>query len=336
MAIDIFEKLQKEIDYLFRKCKTHDDSDLWSSRMKISLNKYVTQKRKVNQVAVENFRKNQIFLSEEPTHPSSLLKAWWYGRSQIRYMQERLDVVIDEGDLSFLQKYQINYIGKPNYVEIDGLRFNKRWLNNIRNLSLASQYLRDQLSTGEARILDIGGGYGIFSYLLKNEFGHLKSAIVEFPEQLILTYYFLASSFPNANINTLKEVYDVKAIDQEFIDQYDFVLIPVDCYSKIERGTFNIVSNFYSLGEMSEEWFHNYVNGQAFQGAEYFFTINRFQSWPSYRTNLNIVDYKLKEYEELHFQINKYERYYYKRKYLIFYEKEYYTSPIFEFIGKRK
>ena len=45
MAIDIFEKLQKEIDYLFRKCKTHDGSDLWSSRMKISLNKYVTQKR---------------------------------------------------------------------------------------------------------------------------------------------------------------------------------------------------------------------------------------------------------------------------------------------------
>ena len=64
MAIDIFEKLQKEIDYLFRKCKTHDDSDLWSSRMKISLNKYVTQKRKVNQVAIENFRKNRIFLDE--------------------------------------------------------------------------------------------------------------------------------------------------------------------------------------------------------------------------------------------------------------------------------
>ena len=42
--------------------------------------------------------------------------------------------------------------------------------------------------------------------------------------------------------------------------------------------------------------------------VDYFFTINRFQSWPSYDTSLNIANYNLCDYEELHFQINKYER----------------------------
>ncbi len=36
-------------------------------------------------------------------------------------------------------------------------------------------------------------------------------------------------------------------VDPYAIDVNDFVLIPVDCYSKIERGTFNIVSNFFSI-----------------------------------------------------------------------------------------
>ena len=77
------------------------------------------------------------------------------------------------------------------------------------------------------------------------------------------------------------------------------------------------------------------MNSKVLKGADYFFTINRFESRPTYDTNLNILNYKLHEFNQLHFQIGPYEKYFYERKYKFFNRKVDYTSQFFEFIGKR-
>ena len=241
-----------------------------------------------------------------------------------------------EGDIKYLEKYPINNIGNPYYFKIKGYYFNERWTRHIHYIHLASLYLGDFLKSGNAKVLDIGGGYGIFSGLLKLEFGRVKSAIVEFPEQLLLAYYYFLMNFPEAKINTFKEIEEVEVIDADFIEKYDFLCIPVHCYSKIKKGAFNVVTNFNSLGEMSEKWFNTYLDADAFCGAEYFFTLNRFEARPSYSTDLNILNYKLHEFDKLYFRISPLFDYYYRRKFIFLKKREYYTSQFFEFIGKRK
>jgi len=336
--IDIFEKLRQEARFLQQKCLTDNDEDIWSSRMASQLSRIISDDGEINKSGIKNFRQNLVFINEHPNFNNLYPYNFLIGsrRSQINFLKERLQVMKDEGDAYLLKKYPINMIGNPNVVPVKGYSFNRRWSNNLRYLSLSLQYLSDVLSNNNSSLLDLGGGYGIFPSLLKQEFNNLKLAVVEFPEQLLLTYYFLASTFPDAKINSLEEVYDVEVIDKEFISQFDFVLIPIDCYKKIEKGAFTVLSNFFSLGEMSEEWFDTYIKGDAFQGADYLLTINRFESRPSYNTMLNILDYNLDQYEKIHFQISPYERYYYERKYLFFSKREYYTSQFFEFIGKRK
>ena len=336
--IDIFKQLRQEAGFLQQKCLTDNDKDLWSSRMSAQLNRIINDNGEINKSGIKNFRQNLTFINEHPGFSSLYPYNFLIGsrRAQIKFLKERLQVMNEVGDIHLLEKYPINMVGNPNVIPIKGYDFNRRWSNNLRYLSLSLQYLGNVLSHHNSSLLDLGGGYGIFPSLLKQEFNDLKLAIVEFPEQLLLAYYFLASTFPDARINSFEEVYDVEVIDKEFINQYDFVLIPIDCYKKIEKGAFTVLSNFFSLGEMSEEWFDIYTKGDAFQGADYILTINRFESRPSYNTMLNILDYNLEQYEKIHFQISPYERYHYERKYLFFYKKEYYTSQFFEFIGKRK
>ena len=86
---------------------------------------------------------------------------------------------------------------------------------------------------------------------------------------------------------------------------------------------------------MSEEWFDKYLESDFFKGAEHFFSINRFESRPDYDTDINILRYKLHDYEKIHFKVNNYEKYYFVRNKIFFYERKEYESQFFEFIGKK-
>ena len=234
--------------------KTDDKDDLWSSRIGKSLKKFLSENGRVNQKSIENFRRVQVFISELPSYQGHFLINWISGsrRGQRQYAKNRLDKMFEHGDLDLMKKYPINRIGNPCYFDIKGYQFNERWTRHIRYLNLASKYLRESLRSGNATVLDIGGGYGIFQGLLKAEFGEVRSALVEFPEQLLLAYYYFAMNYPQAKINTLEEANEAKVIDKNFVSKYDFLLIPIECYSKIQKNTFDIVCNFNSLGEMSE------------------------------------------------------------------------------------
>jgi len=328
--------LEGELQYLVKQCSTKKGNDLWSNRVRSWIDRVVDADGRLNQKALDNFRRLQVFVNEMPR--KELFPIGWtngFDRGSWKYMKERLQVLKEEGDADLLAKFPISRIGNPIVAHHEGYRFNKRWINNIRYLGLAKRYLGAYLEEDGAALVDIGGAYGAFLYLLRNEFPTVKLAIVEFPEQLILTRYFLQKNWPDAKINRLQEVYDVGLIDCNFLDKFDFVLIPIECYDKIKAGTFGTVTNFFSLGEMSEAWFERYMKGEALEGATYFMTINRIQSFPTYDTSLTLIDYGLEQYKSLHFQVSEHEKYYYARKNRIFMAKEYYTSPFFEFVGKK-
>jgi hypothetical protein len=198
---------------------------------------------------------------------------------------------------------------------------------------LVNQVLNDRI-TSDFVALDIGGSYGPFSALFKRNHPDSHHVLVDFSEQLLLAYYFLGMYFPEAKIAGVKEISDQANISREFIEQYDFVLAPVEYYTRLAPKSVDLVSNFRSLGEMSRKWFETYVDADVFTSAKYFFTANRVQSYPSYNSDLSILDYPIWDRSKrLHFELSPLLSHTYGRSFL-FFNKRSNHSPVFEYLGE--
>jgi putative sugar O-methyltransferase len=287
---------------------------------------------------IRNFRKLSVFIPDEPFFkPKTFnLRNIISGarRGSIKLLKDSLRVIEDNGYLNLLKKYPCNHIGNPNVFKYKGFYYTLRWLKHIYSLGLLKRTLEQQLS-GDFIALDIGSSYGIFTYLLKKEFPGCHCVLLDFPEQLILAHYYLGLSYPKAKIATYEEIRNKDKIDKEFFSEYDFVLIPWFFYKKISANSIDLVTNFASFGEMKREWFEFYIKNEPFLSAKYFFTENRFQSAPTYDTDLTIMDYPLKDFKKLHFAICQIFSHTYLRKLLFFNQKSYFSSQYFEFIGEK-
>jgi putative sugar O-methyltransferase len=288
--------------------------------------------------AIRNFRKLTIFIPDEPTYNPSFLniKNVISGRRRgiRKLLKECLDVLKEHKYDKLLEKYPISIIGNPYIFRYKGYRYNYRWTKHIYSLGLFKKILGEKLKDNFI-ILDIGSSYGIFSYLLKKEFPSSHHLLLDFPEQLILAHYFLGMNFPKAKIASFREIIKLEKIEKDFIEKYDFILIPWFFYDRLSSKSIDLITNFASLGEMKRQWFDYYLKQEPFLSTKYFFTENRFQSAPTYDTDLTILDYPLGDFKTLHFGICPIFSHTYKGKYLFFYEKLVFSSQYFEFIGER-
>lgn len=287
---------------------------------------------------LKNFRKLTIFIPDEPHDDPSLL----YPRNIIsggrrgmrRLLLDCFQVLEEQGCLDLLKKYPVNRVGNPNIFRHRGYEFTQRWTKHIYTLNLFKKILEPRLRP-DFVALDIGSSYGIFSYLLKKEYPRSHHILLDFPEQLILANYFLGTNFPDAKIATYKELSQVARIDRKFVEQYDFILLPWYEYEKFAPDTTDVVTNFASFGEMRREWFEFYINNEPFRSTRFFLTENRFQSAPTYDSDLTVLDYPLQRFRKLHFAICPMFTYTYTRHNLFFTKKVYFSSQYFEFIGER-
>lgn len=300
--------------------------------------KFINQDLTLNIKVLRNFRKFCIFIPDQPSRsnsPFNIINFISGGRrGSRRLLKESFAFIKRNNYLTLLKKYPCNSVGNPNVFELNGHQYTLRWLRHIIFLGLFKEILEPMLKDGFTN-LDIGSSYGIFSYLLKNEFPRSNHILLDFPEQLVLAYYFLGMSFPDAKIAGYKEISQLNRINRDFIESYDFILIPCSFYKKIMPHSLDLITNFASLGEMKREWFDFYLKSELFSSTKYFFTVNRFQSAPTFDTDLTILDYPLSEFKKLDFKIFDFFTYAYFRKYLFLYEKKYFPSQYFEFIGER-
>jgi len=301
--------------------------------------KFINQDLTLKIDVLRNFRKLRLFIPDEPAFDASVLNM----RSHIsghrrgikRLLSYSLDVIKKYGYTSLLTKYPVNEIGNPNVFKSEGYTYTYRWLKHIYSLGLINNILENKIQDGFVT-LDIGSSYGVFDYLFKKEYPNCCSVLLDFPEQLVLAHYYLGMSFPEAKIAGYKEILGEDKLDRAFFNNYDFVLVPLSLYNRIAPKSIDLVVNFASFGEMRREWFDYYVKAEPFLSAKYFFTENRFQSAPTYDTDITILDYPLLDFKKLHFGICPIFSHVYKRKLLFFYERLYFTSQYFEFIGERK
>jgi len=311
----------------------------WSALVKAEPKRFIDDNLSVNLESLHNFRKLQVFISDSPAWKVSKfnLKNLVSGgrRGGEKMLRECLTVLKDNGYDSLLRKYPCHTAGNPYMYRFSGFQYTFRWFKHIYFLGLLKQHLGSILRK-DSVCLDIGSSYGIFSSLAKQEFPESHHVLVDFPEQLILAYYFLKTCLPHARIAGIQEVSEQETITREFIEKYDFVLIPCSLYQRLSPRSVDLVTNFASLGEMSRKWFNDYLNSPSFLTAQYFFTANRVQSYPTYDTDLTILDYPVWDpAKKVHFGIcpafcGYYE---YLRKYIVLYNKTAYPA-YFEYLGK--
>lgn len=329
-------KLQKEET---SKNQLKDLEKKWNFLVSEEPKKFINENLTIKIDMLRNFRKLRLFIPDEPAFNASAFNIRshisGHRRGMKRLLIDSLDVIKKNGYISLLTKYPVNKIGNPNIFKSEGYTYTYRWLKHIYSLGLIKEVLQNKLKN-DFITLDIGSSYGVFDYLLKKEYPNCCCVLLDFPEQLVLAHYYLGMSFTEAKIAGYKELFSQNKIDRDFLKKYDFVLIPLSLYNKIEPNSIDLVTNFASFGEMRREWFDYYVKAGPFISAKYFFTENRFQSAPTYDTDITILDYPLNDFEKLHFRICPIFSYVYKRKLFFFYERLYFTSQYFEFIGERK
>jgi len=311
----------------------------WQDLVITEPKRFIKEDGSVKFDALKNFRKSQIFVTDSPTHevnrPSLRNFLGGERRGHKKWLRECLAILEDEGFGDLLRKYPCPPVGNPFVYRHRGYNYTFRWAKHIYSLGLMNRVLADRLGQ-EFVALDIGSSYGIFSYLVKREYPHSHHILVDFPEHLILAYYFLGTCFPEARIAGLKELVGQEKLTREFFLQFDFCLIPCPLYQRIVGGSIDLVTNFASLQEMSREFFDYYLKAPAFQDARYFFTANRIQSFPDYDSDITIRDYPIWEPGKmLHFAISPVlsHAYRYPRRYLFFNERVT-RPPVFEYIGQ--
>lgn len=310
----------------------------WLRNVREEPKRFINSDLTVKKEVLENFRKFSIFIPDEPVfnptpwNPINILGGGRRGTK--RLLMDCLDVIIKDGYGPLLEKYPCSAIGNPNVFKYKGYRYNYRWSRHIYLMGLFKKILGGRIKD-DFVALDIGSSYGIFSYLMKNEFKKSHCVLLDFPEQLVLAHYFLAMNEPKVSIASFGEVLNVRQLDRAFFEKYDFILIPLTRYKNIFAHSVDLVTNFVSFAEMNKDWLEYYIKNEPFIGAKYFFTVNRFQSAPEYDSDLTILDYHLEKFKKLHFAICPIIEHTYHRKFLFFYSKYVYSSRQFEFIGER-
>lgn len=130
-----------------------------------------------------------------------------------------------------LSAYPEPLIGRPKIVEYNGYRAS---IPYIKNFALA-KFLADIVQNG-SRIMEIGAGYGGMAEIFMRMRPVAEYAIVDLPEVLPLSHYFLTSTHPNAKLKFVEA------------DKLDLV-----------KERYDVILNFSSFGEMPRATAQAYV-----------------------------------------------------------------------------
>lgn len=335
----LLERVQAELDAQRRHIPDYRKGldAKWETKTAEEPARFIDRNGRIKADVLANFRRIQLFVPDTPATDydafsvRNLLDGARRGEKRMLIeCYERLERV---GALATLRRYPTPDVGNPYVFNWKGTRFTYRWHKHMHFITLVNRLLRSKLSDDFIG-LDLGSSYGIFPSLMKQEFPRSHYVLVDFPEQLLMAYYFLGSYLPGARIAGTRELAEAGTVDADFIRQYDFVLVPVTMYDRLAPGAVELYSNFASLGEMRREWFRGYLESPVFTSSRYFFCANRYESAPTYDSDLTVVDYPVWDpSRRIHFTTSPVFSHIYTRKNLFFNEKLTYPQ-YFEYIGK--
>lgn len=217
---------------------------------------------------------------------------------------------------------------KDFYFINDEVSTNNRW---NRYIYLASQIKKRKLLSNNCKNwLDIGSYYGGLQMIMKKYNKKNNFFLLDFNHQLCRSYVCLKILYPNS-----EHIFPNQITKNMKLKENTFYYVPVKKYNLLKKIKFDLVTNFFSFGEMKKSFFKKYFNNNIVDNAKILYLVNRFVSSPyfepTYQNDLNIFDYYKKNFKLLYFDvfpIHHYKNIY--RKVLGKYSYRPISSPYFE------
>ena len=124
--------------------------------------------------------------------------------------------------------------------------------------------------------------------------------------------------------------FEEKTINQEEIKNFDFFLLPTTYFKQLKIKQVDLITNFFSFGEMKEDQLAEYLNSEIFINSKIIFLSNRVFSNPN-KTLYNEEDYDEKNstYYDCNTTINDYHLHKYSK---VFFDK----NPVYPYLIKNK
>jgi putative sugar O-methyltransferase len=179
-------------------------------------------------------------------------------------------------------------LGNPMFWRHDGYSINTRWL---RYIYLATRIRSSSELLNGGTWLDIGSYYGGLQSIVAKQNIFRKIILVDFHHQLFRSYVYLQHKFPNA-IHDLGGS-KINSCDKESLS---FHYLHVDDLNLTDGISVDLVTNFFSFGEMRRDTFLTYKHSKLLSRARTIYLVNRFISSPffeaTYDSDLTVVDYQ--------------------------------------------
>lgn len=192
------------------------------------------------------------------------------------------------GGEEFLLKNPVNDTpGNPIHWTTSKFSVNTRWL---RYIYLATRMRNEDLFVKGGTWVDIGSYYGGLQSVVAKSTTRGRIVLVDFHHQLFRSFAYLKEIFPNAT-------HDLggNQLSNQVNSGLSFHYIHVASFSKLSNLKIDLLTNFFSFGEMKRDTFQNYCRSQPYKNAKSIYLVNRFVSAPffdpTYDSDLNILDY---------------------------------------------
>ena len=220
-AIHLFEKkpsklsneflIKIEKDYmnstsLLLNQERFEDSEWWKS-CRQEFNNIFFVKGKINLEAVENFR-NSVKTKAEILNDQNFFNSNIGSRlNKIKGISliNLYHKLSSHVSLEILRMASDSIIGNNFCLNYRGQRINQRILRYAYYLSQLKRKKQVYKMKKRNLFLDIGGGYGGLSRMLKNYYHNSTFVIIELPELCLLSSYYLYCNFPLKKIGTFSD-----------------------------------------------------------------------------------------------------------------------------------
>lgn len=187
-----------------------------------------------------------------------------------------------------LKKVREPLEGNPIFINHD----EQNITSDLCNSTLEYYSIKEAIDfKGVKSILEIGGGYGRFAYLMLSLIPDVKYIMIDIPPAIWLSQRYLSSTFKDKKIFRVQDfnVFDEVKVQYE---EADIVFLLPHQVKYIPKDTIDLSVNISSFGEMKEEQVSNYFEHIDRVTKYYFYT----KQWINSVNYFDRIDIKREKY----------------------------------------